>query len=258
MAETLGWEDLLEFLLTFGSAVGVSRFLQGDAGQKLKEGFDALKATINAREQLRVVTWQYIRKMDIEYSVPLVKIHRDAQLKPDLIRANRIEEVYILIYITFNNEELGPKEERDQAREEAFQELAVAAAQDDPTDFDVIMASYERQGVMVYLRIAKQLGIDAWNYLGKPFTALAEALCGEGAAEKIKVIVQNPEQWGPAWKNHRKRMRDRFERRTAAIQRKDERSKSSAEDRPPDHSLWYILLGIAGLYIIAIIMGLFI
>lgn len=194
----LGWEDLLEFGLTVTSAVGASRWLQGEPGQKIKEGFDALKATINAREQLRVATWSYINtKLDMEYSAPLAKIHRDAQVKPDLLRANRIEEVYILVYITFNNEELGPKDEREQAREEAFQELAKAAAQDDPTGFDVIMASYERQGLMVYLRIAKQLGIDAWNYLGAPFTAIAEAIGGEGAVEKLKMYFQNPERWGP-------------------------------------------------------------
>lgn len=195
----LGWEDVLEFVGTSGFTLGFDRLLRGELGTNFKKGFDELRAKIEERAKHQVVMWSYVRNnLNLEHSAPLIKIHRDARAAHQYMRANRIEVIYTLVYMTFEDVTVDPNAvEREQMREAAFKQLAVAA-RDNLTEFDDLLDSYERQGLRTYLLIAKQLGLDTWRFIGKPVTAIAEAIGGEGAVERLKMFFESPERWAPA------------------------------------------------------------
>lgn len=248
--------DVLEFVGTAGSTLIADRLLRGEMGETLKKGLEDFKAGVEKRAEYRVVVRGYIEhELNDPYRAALQKIHTDARAANDLGRANRIEDVYVLIYLTFDDGALGNEEERKQMRQREFQDLGRAAMDPDPTKFDTMLEFYERRGLRMYLLIARQLGIDAWQFLGGPLTAIAEAIGGEGALEKVKSYIQDPKQWGPDWLSHRASVRGWAESKTVQMQEAYMWSVHDTAERPPDRWIRRVAIMIGTILLGTLVVG---
>lgn len=256
---TSTWE-VLEFFGTSGFAVALNQLLQGQLGETLKKGLDEFRTRVEKYAEYRVVVRGYIEHdVSDPYRSALQKKHADARVAGDLGRANRIEDAYVLVYLTFEDEILGNEQERKQMRLREFEDLGRAAMDPDPTRFDTMLEFYEQRGLRTYLLIAKQIGIDAWQFLGGPLTAIAEAIGGEGALERAKAYIQDPKRWGPDFLANRKEVREWAEKKTIDMERAYTVSMRMAERRKqenPDHWIRNVALSVGLTILGALALGL--
>ncbi len=257
----IGWilRQGLEFGGTALGTIGLDRMLRGEVEEGLKRGWGQFKARVEQQAKYRVVVWDYVANGVADpYRTALQKRHADAVAAGQLLYANRIESVYVLVYLTFEDETLGIEQERKQARGRAFEEFGRKALEDDPQAFDTLLEFYEQREFRTYLLVAKHFGIDVWEFLGTHLTTLVEAIGGEGAVEKMKVYLQNPEKWKGDWTVHRARVRGWAEQKTQAMRDANAASRVAAAERPPDRGVYYVAGGVLLVILLSLIFGWFI
>lgn len=257
----IGWllKQIAELFGTVGVTLGVDRMLKSGVGGELEKSWEQFKTRIEQQAQYRVVVRDYIRnKVEDPERTALQKRHTDAVAAGNLLYANRIESVYVLVYLTFEDTNLGPEEERSQARARAFKELGLKALETDSVAFDTLLEFYEQRAFRTYLLVGKQLGIDAWQFLGRSLSTIIELVGGEGATETVKAYLQNPHQWGVDFSAHRMAVQEWAWRKTIEMHEANATSKEATAMHPPDRGVYYVIGMVIIVIIIALIFGRFI
>lgn len=257
----IGWllKQIAELLGTVGVTLGVDRILKSGVGGEIEKGWEQFKTRIEQQAQYRVVVLDYIaNKVFDPERTALQKRHADAVATRNLLYANRIESVYVLVYLAFEDERLGVETERNEARARAFKELGLKALEADSVAFDTLLEFYEQRAFRTYLLVAKQLGIDAWQFLGKSLSTIIELVGGEGATEIVKQYIQNPHRWGVDFSAHRKGVQGWAEKKTTEMRDANTASKRAAAKRPPDRGVYYVAGGVLVVIVLSLIFGWFI
>lgn len=168
-------------------------------GTKAKEGIEKV---LKSDEEKRLEIGQYRARahhyvwnvLDPAYAGPLKRKYTEAKRVGRPFYANRIEDVFSIIYGAIEKDASIPQDKKDDFRREEFVSLARAAASADPIDFDTELDFYERGQLRAYGRVAGRAAVWTWNLL-----------TDNEPGRQAKAYLSDPDRMRDDFRKHRAR-----------------------------------------------------